>query len=130
MTAPGAPGTLPARQGLAYGLLGLPLAFVALPLYVLLPHHYASQYGMPLATLGAVLLAARLFDAFTDPLLGRWSDRLLARSHGALLTAAALACAVLALGLAAIGLTLAAVPPGLDPVALSLARPQKTEPAA
>ena len=102
MTAPGAPGTLPASQGLAYGLLGLPLAFVALPLYVLLPHHYASQYGMPLATLGAVLLAARLFDAFTDPLLGRWSDRLLARSHGALLTAAALACAVLALGLAAL----------------------------
>ena len=39
MTAPGAPGTLPARQGLAYGLLGLPLAFVALPLYVLLPNH-------------------------------------------------------------------------------------------
>ena len=32
MTAPGTPGTLPARQGLAYGLLGLPLAFVALPL--------------------------------------------------------------------------------------------------
>ena len=71
--------TLSTAQGLHYGLL-----------------------GMPLATLGAVLLAARLFDAFTDPLLGRWSDRLLARSHGALLTAAALACAVLALGLGAL----------------------------
>ena len=94
--------TLSTAQGLHYGLLGMPLAFVALPLYVLLPHHYASQYGMPLATLGAVLLAARLFDAFTDPLLGRWSDRLLARSHGALLTTAALACAVLALGLGAL----------------------------
>ena len=94
--------TLSTAQGLHYGLLGMPLAFVALPLYVLLPHHYASQYGMPLATLGAVLLAARMFDAFTDPLLGRWSDRLLARSHGALLTAAALACAVLALGLGAL----------------------------
>ena len=85
--------TFTTRDGLAYGLLGLPLAFVALPLYVLLPNHYAREFGMPLATLGAVLLAARLFDAFTDPLLGRWSDRLLARSHGALLTAAALACA-------------------------------------
>ena len=60
-----------AGHGLAYGLLGLPLAFVALPLYVLLPNHYAREFGMPLATLGAVLLAARLFDAFTDPLLGR-----------------------------------------------------------
>ena len=27
----------------AYGLLGLPLAFVALPLYVLLPNHYATR---------------------------------------------------------------------------------------
>lgn len=59
-----------ASQGLAYGLLGLPLAFVALPLYVLLPNHYAREFGMPLATLGSVLLAARLFDAVSDPLLG------------------------------------------------------------
>ena len=29
------------RHGLAYGGLGLPLAFVALPLYVVLPNHYA-----------------------------------------------------------------------------------------
>ena len=32
--------------GLAYGLLGLLLAFVALPLYVLLPNHYARAYGV------------------------------------------------------------------------------------
>ena len=38
-----------AAQGWRYGLLGLPLAFVALPLYVLLPHHYARAYGVPLA---------------------------------------------------------------------------------
>ena len=35
-----------ASAGLAYGLLGLPLAFVALPLYVLLPNHYAREFGM------------------------------------------------------------------------------------
>ena len=70
---------LTTRQGLAYGLLGLPLAFAALPLYVLLPNHYAREYGMPLATVGAVLLAARLLDAATDPLLGRWSDHLFQR---------------------------------------------------
>ena len=99
MTAPGTPGTLPARQGLTYGLLGLPLAFVALPLYVLLPNHYARAYGMPLATLGAVLLAARLFDAATDPLLGRLSDRLFGRSTRTVLGAGAGSAVVLALGM-------------------------------
>jgi Na+/melibiose symporter-like transporter len=62
-----------------YGALGLPLAFVALPLYVTLPQFYASL-GLPLATIGAVLLGARLLDALSDPLIGRWCDRLLARS--------------------------------------------------
>ncbi len=91
---------LPARDGLAYGLLGLPLAFVALPLYVLLPNHYAREFGMPLAKLGAVLLAARLFDALTDPLLGRWADHLFGRSARAVLGVGAVSAVVLALGLA------------------------------
>ena len=93
---------LTARQGLAYGLLGLPLAFVALPLYVLLPHHYAQAYAMPLATLGALLLGARLLDAAIDPLLGRFSDRLFAHSLCAVWTAGALAALALVLGLAAL----------------------------
>lgn len=65
--------------GLRYGALGLPLAFVALPLYVLLPAHYADTYGVPLAALGAVLLGARLLDAVADPLIGRWVDGRFAR---------------------------------------------------
>lgn len=91
-----------ASQGLAYGLLGLPLAFVALPLYVLLPNHYAREFGMPLATLGAVLLAARLFDAVSDPLLGRLSDYLFGRSVRAVLAVGAMSATVLALGLASL----------------------------
>jgi GPH family glycoside/pentoside/hexuronide:cation symporter len=63
MTDPTPAFTLPPGARLAYGLLGLPLAFVALPLYVMLPNHYAREFGVPLATLGAVLLAARLLDA-------------------------------------------------------------------
>jgi Na+/melibiose symporter-like transporter len=59
---------------LRYGLLGLPLAFVALPLYVSLPAHYAREYGVPLAQLGALLLFARFVDAALDPLIGRWAD--------------------------------------------------------
>ena len=88
-----------ASAGLAYGLLGLPLAFVALPLYVLLPNHYAREFGMPLATLGSVLLAARLFDAVSDPLLGRLSDYLFGRSVRAVLAVGAASAVVLALGL-------------------------------
>ncbi len=86
------------HAGWRYGLMGLPLAFVALPLYVTLPNHYATAFGVPLATLGLVLLAARLFDAVIDPLLGRWSDHLFARSLRAVLAWAALACGVLGAG--------------------------------
>ncbi|MFZ2987758.1 MFS transporter, partial [Ideonella sp.] len=67
------------RAGLAYGALGLPLAFVALPLYVVLPDHYASAYAVPLASLGLLLLLARAADAVADPWIGRAIDRLLAR---------------------------------------------------
>ena len=88
------------HEGWRYGLMGLPLAFVALPLYVLLPHYYALQFGVPLASLGALLLGARLFDALTDPLLGRWSDQLFAQAPQHLLAWAALAALLLALGFA------------------------------
>ena len=64
------------QQGWRYGLMGLPLAFVALPLYVLLPNVYARNFGVSLATLGLILLAVRLLDAVIDPLLGRWADGL------------------------------------------------------
>jgi Na+/melibiose symporter-like transporter len=103
-TAPSAPAecfTAPGawRHGLRYGLMGLPLAFVALPLYVILPNHYARDFAVPLAALGAVLLGARLFDAVLDPWIGRWTDRLFARSIRAVLTAGGAAAVVLALGL-------------------------------
>lgn len=90
------------RQGWRYGLMGLPLAFVALPLYVLLPNHYAREFGVPLATLGVLLLLARLFDAFIDPLLGRWSDGLFARSSTVVLRWGAAAAFALGLGFVAL----------------------------
>ncbi|MEO6921735.1 MAG: MFS transporter [Collimonas sp.] len=63
------------RQLLAYGLFGMPLALVALPVYVYVPHFYAQNFGLSLAAIGAVLLLSRLFDAFLDPALGNWLDR-------------------------------------------------------
>ena len=86
------------RHGLRYGLLGLPLAFAALPLYVVWPNHYAREHGVSLAALGAVLLGARLFDAFIDPLIGRWCDAAFRRSVVGVLWLGALSSAVLALG--------------------------------
>ena len=60
---------------LAYGALGLPLAFAALPVYVHVPRFYAEQTGMSLALLGMILLGARLLDAAIDPWLGWLADR-------------------------------------------------------
>jgi glycoside/pentoside/hexuronide:cation symporter, GPH family len=90
------------RNGLSYGALGLPLAFVALPLYVVLPNHYAETFGVPLAWLGALLLAARLLDAFVDPWIGRWSDAWFARSTPRVLAVSTVAALALALGFLAL----------------------------
>ena len=106
-------GAFTRRGGFTYGLLGLPLAFVALPLYVILPNHYAKVFGVPLATLGAILLGARLFDAVIDPLLGRLSDRLFAESASAVLRLGALAAVVLAVGFALLFFPLVSSPNAL-----------------
>ncbi len=91
-----------ARAGISYGALGLPLAFVALPLYVHWPNYYASNFGLSLATLGAILLFARLFDAMTDPLLGRLSDALFARSHRWVLMVGAVSGLLMVVGMGAL----------------------------
>lgn len=84
--------------GWRYGLMGFPLAFVALPLYVVLPHFYAQSFGVSLAVLGALLLGVRMLDAVIDPLLGRWCDRLHAHSTTLALRWAAVLSVALALG--------------------------------
>jgi len=63
------------RTLLAYGCPGLPLAALGLPLYVYLPGYYADELGLGLTAVGAVLLTARLFDVFSDPIIGAISDR-------------------------------------------------------
>lgn len=60
---------------LLYGFFGLPLAMVALPIYVYLPQFYAERAGLSLGLIGAALLAARIAAAFIDPLLGAWIAR-------------------------------------------------------
>ena len=97
------------REGLRYGGLGLPFAF-ALPLYVVLPDHYGAALpdhygaalGVPLGWLGAVLLGARLLDAWIDPWIGRRVDALLAHSARRAWKVAVAFAALLALAFAAL----------------------------
>lgn len=63
-------------QLFAYGLLGMPLAILSLPLYIYLPTYYAEATLLSLTTIGLVLLFARLIDMITDPLAGWLNDRL------------------------------------------------------
>lgn len=46
----------------------------ALPIYVNVPKFYSDVIGLNLIAIGGLLLAARIFDAIQDPLLGYWSD--------------------------------------------------------
>lgn len=85
---------------LRYGAPSLAFAFVALPLYVYLPEHYATRYAVPLGYLGGVMLLTRFADALFDPWLGRLADHLLRRGWAkpALLAA----CALMFAGFAAL----------------------------
>ena len=64
------------RTLIAYALPGFVLAVPTIPVYVYLPTLYGDSLGLGLALTGAVLLAARLLDVLTDPLIGKISDRL------------------------------------------------------
>lgn len=91
-----------AWSSLRYGALGLPLAFLALPLYVVLPSHYAAHHGVSLATLGIVLLATRAIDAVFDPFIGQAADAIFARSTRRAWGFAAVAAAVVGAGFLAL----------------------------
>lgn len=61
---------------LRYALLGMPLAFVGLPLYLYVPKFFADNYSISLTVIGSVLLLLRIGDMIIDPLIGYISDRL------------------------------------------------------
>lgn len=56
----------------------LPLIGVMLlvaPVIAVLGGIYAKHFGLSLKSIAAVMLAAKIFDAVTDPLIGCYSDR-------------------------------------------------------
>jgi Na+/melibiose symporter-like transporter len=66
---------LPRRILVAYSALTLPMAALGLPITVYLPPFYAEEIGLSLATVGMVFTLARIWDLFTDPLMGVVVDR-------------------------------------------------------
>ena len=57
-----------------YSSINFPLAVVGLPLVLFIPPIY-GELGLNLASMGFILMLARLSDVFTDPLIGLLSDR-------------------------------------------------------
>jgi Na+/melibiose symporter-like transporter len=60
---------------LLYALPALPLAALTLPLYIIVPTFYSETLGLSLASVGAALLAVRIFDAVNDPVIGWVADK-------------------------------------------------------
>lgn len=102
-----------------YGVLAWSLAFVSMPLYVLLPQHLAGGLGVSVATVGGLLLAVRGFDAVVDPWLGRQVDAWHSQGRVAWFTRVWVLALVLALGFAAVWAA-ALWQPGLPALAVAL----------
>ena len=66
---------IPLSSLMRYGFIALPVAFAGLPIYLIAPDYYASQFGLSLTSLGAVLLFLRFVDGVQDPFIGAFSDR-------------------------------------------------------
>ncbi|MDT0619663.1 MFS transporter [Salinisphaera sp. P385] len=63
------------RELFGYGVLGLPLAALGLPLVVYLPAYYATLPALGTGLVGTMLIVARFFDVVSDPAIGWASDR-------------------------------------------------------
>ena len=85
----------------AYALFGAVLSAAGLPIYMYAPKFFADNYGVSLATLGAVLFGLRLFDVVQDPALGWVAERLRA-ARGVAVAAGAGLLALSMIGLFAV----------------------------
>lgn len=70
-----AAGTLSGRILLLYALPAMVVALPTIAVYIHLPAFYGVQLGLGLTATGLIMLAARIFDTVTDPLVGALSDR-------------------------------------------------------
>lgn len=61
-------------QLLCFGVLTAPLAMGGLALVMYVPTFYATEIGLGFSVVGAILVAGRILDVVTDPLVGHFSD--------------------------------------------------------
>ncbi|CAG0985829.1 Glucuronide carrier protein [Myxococcaceae bacterium] len=66
---------LSTRQMIGYSLPAFGAALVMLSVAVYLPNYYTDELGLSAGLLSWVLMAGRLWDAVTDPVMGHLSDR-------------------------------------------------------
>ena len=66
---------LPTSTLVLFGLVNLPLSMLMSPTAAILPNFYLEYSAVTLAGLASATFIARLFDGFTDPLIGYLSDR-------------------------------------------------------
>ena len=64
---------------LVYGFPSLPLASLYFSIYVLLGEFYFDNYGLSLSIIGSTFIVIRLFDAFSDPIMGYISDNFISK---------------------------------------------------
>lgn len=64
-----------ARRLVSYASLGAATKALTLPLISYLPPFYATQAGLPIATVGVLFMAARFWDVLIDPVVGFVMDR-------------------------------------------------------
>ncbi len=66
---------IPFARKLAYAVPAYALAIIGIPVYVYIPKFYTDVVGVNVILLGYILFSVRIFDAFTDPVIGYLSDR-------------------------------------------------------
>lgn len=67
--------SLSTAQLIAFGFPAMTHAFVALPIYSILPTYYAAHTAVTLAQIGVIAGISRIVDAVNDPIIGFLSDR-------------------------------------------------------
>ena len=72
---PATSGTLGLAAIAAYAAPAFATQFINAPFTNILPGMYAKYWGLDMGAIAVALLAARIFDAVTDPLVGTLSDR-------------------------------------------------------
>ena len=58
-----------------YSLAEMPINIALFPILVFIPKFYTGEMGVPLALAANIILAVRIFDVFTDPVVGYINDR-------------------------------------------------------